>query len=142
MNYNHRCPKGNRQRRVLNQVANAVKAKTIFAIAYRRLVPCLGHAQAIGAIVQLCRLIWKISRTFVLGFRLDPQAPRAIAKIAAAIGERCGGETSLSDHRSASRMLSDMLCEGARQSPVMTTGGVNAMATRTVHPTKDVAPRT
>lgn len=63
-NYNHRCPKGNRQmRRVLNQAANAaVKAKgTIFAIVYRRLVPRLGHAQAIGAIAhRLCRLIWKI----------------------------------------------------------------------------------
>jgi transposase len=56
VNYSHRCPKGNRQmRRVLNQAANAaVKAKgTIFAIVYRRLVPRLGHAQAIG-------LIWKI----------------------------------------------------------------------------------
>jgi hypothetical protein len=44
---------GNRQmRRVLNQAANAaVKAKgTIVAIVYRRLVPRLGHAQAIGAI--------------------------------------------------------------------------------------------
>ena len=64
MNYSHRCPKGNRQmRRVLNQAANAaVKAKgTIFAIVYRRLVPRLGHAQAIGAIAhRLCRLIWKI----------------------------------------------------------------------------------
>src|SRR6267142_3119163 len=63
-NYGHRCPKGNRQmRRVLNQAANAaVKAKgTIFAIVYRRLVPRLGHAQAIGAIThRLCRLIWKI----------------------------------------------------------------------------------
>jgi transposase len=62
--YSHRCPKGNRQmRRVLNQAANAaVKAKvTIFAIVYRRLVPCLGHAQAIGAIAhRLSRLIWKI----------------------------------------------------------------------------------
>jgi len=50
-------------RRVLNQAANAaVKAKgTIFAIVYRRLVPRLGHAQAIGAIThRLCRLIWKI----------------------------------------------------------------------------------
>jgi transposase len=60
-NYSHRCPKGNRQmRRVLNQAANAaVKAKvTIFAIVYRRLVPRLGHAQAIGAIAhRLCRLI-------------------------------------------------------------------------------------
>jgi hypothetical protein len=47
----------------LNQAANAaVKAKgTIFAIVYRRLVPRLGHAQAIGAIThRLCRLIWKI----------------------------------------------------------------------------------
>jgi hypothetical protein len=64
MNYSHRCPKDNRQmRRVLNQAANAaVKAKgTIFAIVYRRLVPRLGHAQAIGAIAhRLCRLIWKI----------------------------------------------------------------------------------
>ncbi len=54
----------NRQlRRVLNQAANAaVEAKgTIFAIVYRRLVPRLGHAQAIGAIThRLCRLIWKI----------------------------------------------------------------------------------
>ena len=60
----HRCPKGNRQmRRVLNQAANAaVKAKgTIFAVVYRRIVPRLGHAQAIGAIThRLCRLIWKI----------------------------------------------------------------------------------
>jgi len=63
-NYSHRCPKGNRQmRRVLNQAANAaVKAKgTIFAVVYRRLVPRLGHAQAIGAIThRLCRLIWKL----------------------------------------------------------------------------------
>ena len=50
-------------RRVLNQTANAaVKARgSIFAVAYRRLVPRLGHAQAIGAIThRLCRLIWKI----------------------------------------------------------------------------------
>jgi transposase len=64
VNYNHRCPKGNRQmRRILNQAANAaVKAKgTIFAVVYRRIVPRLGHAQAIGAIAhRLCRLIWKI----------------------------------------------------------------------------------
>jgi len=63
-NYSHRCAKGNWQmRRVLNQAANAaVKAKgTLFAIVYRRLVPRLGHARAIGAIThRLCRLIWKI----------------------------------------------------------------------------------
>lgn len=50
-------------RRVLNQAANAaVKAQgTIFAVVYRRMVPRLGHAQAIGAIThRLCRLIWKV----------------------------------------------------------------------------------
>ncbi|MFN2448004.1 MAG: IS110 family transposase [Vicinamibacterales bacterium] len=75
-NYSHRCPKGNRQmRRVLNQAANAaVKAKgTIFAIVYRRLVPRLGHAQAIGAIAhRLCRLIWKILHQ---GIRYEERGP-------------------------------------------------------------------
>jgi transposase len=75
-NHSHRCPKGNRQmRRVLNQAANAaVKAKgTIFAIVYRRLVPRLGHAQAIGAIAhRLCRLIWKILHE---GVRYDERGP-------------------------------------------------------------------
>jgi hypothetical protein len=47
-------------RLVLNKAA--VQAKdTIFAMVHRRLVPRLGHAQAIGAIAhRLCRLIWKI----------------------------------------------------------------------------------
>ena len=107
-NYSHRCPKGNRQmRRVLNQAANAaVKAKgTIFAVVYRRIVPRLGHAQAIGAIThRLCRLIWKILHERVryeergssvsaeakkvrarkmirelrsLGYRIEPIAPAA-----------------------------------------------------------------
>ena len=71
-----RCPKGHRQmRRVLNQAANpAVKAKgTIFAIVYRRLVPRLGHAQAIGAIAhRLCRLIWKILHQ---GIRYEERGP-------------------------------------------------------------------
>jgi transposase len=60
----HRSPKGNRHmRRILNQCANAaVKCKgSIFQIAYRRIVPRLGHKQAIGAIAhRLCRLIWII----------------------------------------------------------------------------------
>jgi transposase len=64
VNYSHRSPKGNRQmRRLLNQAANAaVKTKgSIFELVYRRLVPRLGHSQAIGAIAhRLCRLIWKI----------------------------------------------------------------------------------
>jgi transposase len=66
VNYSHRSPNGNRQmRRVLNQAANAaVKTKgSLFELVYRRLVPRLGHAQAIGAIAhRLCRLIWKILR--------------------------------------------------------------------------------
>jgi transposase len=64
VNYSHRSPNGNRHmRRVLNQAANAaVKTKgSIFQLVSRRLVPRLGHAQAIGAIAnRLCRLIWKI----------------------------------------------------------------------------------
>ena len=62
-------------RRVLNQAANAaVKAKgTIFAVVYRRLVPRLGHAQAIGAIAhRLCRLIWKILHQ---GIRYEERSP-------------------------------------------------------------------
>jgi hypothetical protein len=76
VNYSHRCPKGNRQmRRVLKQAANAaVKAKgTIFAVVYRRLVPRLGHAQAIGAIAhRLCCLIWKILHQ---GIRYEEPGP-------------------------------------------------------------------
>ena len=64
VNYSHRSPKGNRHmRRLLNQAANAaVKAKgSIFEIVYRRIVPRLGHKQAIGAIAhRQCRLIWLI----------------------------------------------------------------------------------
>ncbi len=64
VNRSHRTPKGSRpMRRVLNQAANAaVRTKgSIFQLIYRRLVPRLGHHQAIGAIVhRLSRLIWKI----------------------------------------------------------------------------------
>jgi transposase len=51
-----------------------VKAKgTIFAIVYRRLVPRLGHAQAIGAIAhRLRRLIWKILHE---GIRYEERGP-------------------------------------------------------------------
>jgi transposase len=87
VNYNHRCPKGNRQmRRVLNQAANAaVKAKgTIFAIVYRRLVPRLGHAQAIGAIAhRLCRLIWKILHQSIRYEERGPAVSEAAKKVRA-----------------------------------------------------------
>jgi len=64
VNYSRRSPQGNRHmRRILNQSANAaVKTKgSIFEIVYRRLVPRMGHKQAIGAIAhRQCRLIWLI----------------------------------------------------------------------------------
>jgi transposase len=67
-------------RRVLNQAANAaVKAKgRIFASVSRRLVPRLGHAQAIGAIAhRLCRLIWKILHD---GIRYEERGPAVSAE--------------------------------------------------------------
>jgi transposase len=64
INHSPRSPKGNRQmRRLLNQSANAgARTKgSIFEIVYRRMVPRLGHNQAIGAIAhRQCRLIWLI----------------------------------------------------------------------------------
>ena len=76
VSYSHRSPKGNRQmRRLLNQAANAaVKTKgSLFQVVYRRLVPRLGHAQAIGAIAhRLCRLIWKILHQ---GIRYEERGP-------------------------------------------------------------------
>jgi hypothetical protein len=51
---------------------------TIFAIVYRRLVPRLGHAQAIGAIThRLCRLIWKILHQ---GIRYEERGPAVSAE--------------------------------------------------------------
>ena len=76
VNYSHRSPQGNRQmRRLLHQAANAaVKTKgSIFQLVYRRLVPRLGHAQAIWAIAhRLCRLIWKILHQ---GIRYEERGP-------------------------------------------------------------------
>src|SRR5262249_18090220 len=60
VNYSHRSPKGNRQMKgLLDQAAKAaVKTKgSIFELTYRRLVPRLGHAQAIGAIAHRLRLL-------------------------------------------------------------------------------------
>ena len=76
VSFSHRSPKGNRQmRRLLNQAANAaVKTKgSLFQLVYRRLVPRLGHAQAIGAVAhRLCRLIWKILHQ---GVRYEERGP-------------------------------------------------------------------
>ena len=76
VNPNHRSPKGNRHmRRILHQSANAaVKHKgSIFEVVYRRLVPRLGHNQAIGAIAhRLCRLIWLLLHR---GVRYEERGP-------------------------------------------------------------------
>jgi transposase len=78
---NHHSPKGNRHmRRILNQAAHAaVKSKeTIFPLVYRRLVPRLGHKQAIGAIAhRLCRLVWIILHH---GVRYQERGPSLNAK--------------------------------------------------------------
>ena len=67
-------------RRLLHLAANAaVKTKgSIFELVYRRLVPRLGHAQAIGAIAhRLCRLIWKILHE---GVRYEERGPAVSAQ--------------------------------------------------------------
>src|SRR5215470_9910294 len=72
----HRSPKGNcNMRRLLNQCASAaVKLKgSIFQLQYRRLLPRLGHNQAIWAIAhKLCRLIWMILHK---GIRYEERGP-------------------------------------------------------------------
>jgi transposase len=72
----HHSPKGNRNmRRLLNQCASAaVKLKGgIFQLLYRRLLPRLGHKQAIWAVAhKLCRLIWMILHN---GIRYEERGP-------------------------------------------------------------------
>ena len=84
VSYSTRSPKGNRpMRRILNQAANAaVKTKdSLFQLVYRRLVPRLGHAQAIWAIAhRLCRLVWKILHQGVDYEERGPQVTRARSK--------------------------------------------------------------
>jgi transposase len=88
VNRSHRTPKGSRaMRRVLNQAANAA-ARTkgsIFQLLYRRLVPRLGHQQAIGAIAnRLCRLIWKILHEAIRYVEHGPDVTAQRAKARAA----------------------------------------------------------
>jgi hypothetical protein len=65
-------PRFGRPLQTTSQRARPARLK-IFAIVYRRLVPCLGHAQAIGAIAhRLCRLIWKILHQ---GIRYEERGP-------------------------------------------------------------------
>jgi transposase len=103
VNYSHQSPRGNRQmRRILNQAANAaVKTKgSIFETVYRRLVPRLGHNQAIGAIAhRLCRLIWKILHR---GVRYEERGP--------AVSKR-------SKQKRTARMIRELRCLGYRVEP-------------------------
>ena len=83
-----RSPKGSRHmRRILNQGANAaVKAKgSVFENLYRRLLPKLGHAQAIWAVAhKLCRVVWKVLHDGVRyqeqGYRPNAEAIRQRAR--------------------------------------------------------------
>ena len=81
INYSHRSPKGNRPMKgLLNQASHAaVKTKgSIFEFLYRRLVPRLGHAQAIGAIAhRLCRPIWMILHQAIRYEERGPAVSRA-----------------------------------------------------------------
>jgi transposase len=109
VNYSHRSPNGNRpMRRVLNQAANAaVKTKgSLFELVYRRLVPRLGHAQAIGAIAhRLCRLIWKILHQGV------------------SYAERGPAVTKLRAHRRAAKMIRELRTLGYRVELVSAPSG-------------------
>jgi transposase len=104
VNPNHRSPKGNRHmRRILNQSANAaVKHKgSIFEVVYRRLVPRLGHNQAIGAIAhRLCRLIWLILHR---GVRYEERGP--------AVNQR-------SKQKRTARMIRELRSFGYRVEPL------------------------
>lgn len=102
----HRSPKGNRQmRRILNQAAHAaVKAKgSIFEVVHRRLLPRLGHKQAIAAIAhRLCRLIWLILHR---GVRYEERGP--------AVSEKARRARSV-------RMIRELRALGYRVEPMMT----------------------
>ena len=110
VNYSRRSPKGNRQmRRLLHQAANAaVKTKgSIFQLVYRRLVPRLGHAQAIWAIAhRLCRLIWKILHQ---GVRYEERGP-AVSR--------------LRTQRRAAKMIRELRTLGYRVESVLPQPGI------------------
>ncbi len=109
VNYSHRTPNGNRQmRRILHQAANAaVKTQgSIFQLLYRRFVPRLGHAQAIGVVAhRLCRLIWKILHQ---GVRYEERGPEV---------------SRVRQHRRAAQMIRDLRRLGYRVEPVLAQPG-------------------
>ena len=104
VNSSHRSPKGNRHmRRILNQAANAavMHKGSIFAIVYCRLVPRLGHNQAIGAIGhRLCQLIWMILHQ---GVRYEEHGPAV---------------TRRSKQRRTAKMIRELRLLGYRIEPV------------------------
>jgi len=85
VNHSGRCPKGNRYlRRSLCQAAQAaVRTKNShFQAVFRRLVPRLGYAKAIWAIVRrMAVVIWKILQTGArYQERGSPSTPQAIKR--------------------------------------------------------------
>ena len=99
MNYSHRC-----RRAIAKCDASSIRRRTLRsrqkALSSRwciRLVPRLGHAQAIGAIAhRLCRLIWKILHQ---GVRYEERGPEVSAK---------------SKRRRATRMIKELKALGYR----------------------------
>src|SRR5213594_1677571 len=111
VNYSHRSPKANRQMKgLLNQASNAaVKTKgSLFEFIYRRLVPRLGHAQAIGAIAhRLCRLIWMILHQAIRYEERGPAVRRSKTE------------------RRAARMIRELRRLGYRVEPIACQTGVS-----------------
>ena len=88
-NHSSRSAKGNKYaRRLLTEAAQAaVKTKgSHFQVVFRRLLPRLGHPQALWAIAhRLCRLVWKILHAKVRyveqGVHRDPKAAKRRAQV-------------------------------------------------------------
>jgi hypothetical protein len=96
---------------LLNQASNAaVKTKgSIFEYIYRRLVPRLGHAQAIGAIAhRLCRLIWMILHQSIRYEERGPAVSRSKTE------------------RRAAKMIRELRRLGYRVEPMAHQTGVSA----------------
>jgi hypothetical protein len=95
---------------LLNQASNAaVKTKgSIFELIYRRLVPRLGHAQAIGAIAhRLCRLIWMILHQAIRYEERGPSVSRSKTE------------------RGAAKMIRELRRLGCRVEPMVCQTGVS-----------------
>ena len=95
---------------VLRPVVVAAIIDGVFKeLVYRRLVPRLGHAQAIGAIAhRLCRLIWKILHQ---GVSYEERGPAV---------------TQQRKHRRTAKMIRELRSLGYRVELVLSPSGTPA----------------